>query len=123
MAFGCCSYIAGPRLAVTKLTFLCRPGIGGSFVYGLVFSLGTSAALLLLILSVAVAKANLLYGFMLTLAFGIGRGFPFLVVSAFAGAVTKFTQLTWLRGSIQIVSGLALLFECCYYVKVFIDLQ
>ncbi|MEO5998498.1 MAG: hypothetical protein ABIN89_17210 [Chitinophagaceae bacterium] len=32
------------------------------------------------------------------------------IKSAFAGAVTKFTQLTWLRRSIQIVSGLALLF-------------
>ncbi len=53
----------------------------------------------------------------------IGRGLPFLIVSAFAGAVTKFAQLTWLRRSIQIVSGLALLFVCYYYVKVFIDLQ
>jgi cytochrome c-type biogenesis protein len=57
------------------------------------------------------------------LAFGIGRGLPFLIVSAFAGAVTKFAQLTWLRRSIQIVSGVALLFVCYYYVKVFIDLQ
>ncbi len=113
----------GPRLAVTKLAALRRPGIGGSFVYGLVFSLGTSAAPLLLLLSVAAATANPVYGFILALSFGIGRGLPFLIVSAFAGAVTKFAQLTWLRRSIQIVSGLALLFVCYYYVKVFIDLQ
>jgi cytochrome c-type biogenesis protein len=113
----------GPRLTVTKLSALRRPGIGGSFVYGLVFSLGTSAAPLLLLLSVAAATANPVYGFVLALAFGIGRGLPFLIVSAFAGAVTKFAQLTWLRKSIQIVSGLALLFVCYYYVKVFIDLQ
>jgi cytochrome c-type biogenesis protein len=72
---------------------------------------------------VAAATANPVYGFVLALAFGIGRGLPFLIVSAFAGAVTKFAQLTWLRRSIQIVSGLALLFVCYYYVKVFIDLQ
>jgi len=113
----------GPRMNVTRLASIRKPGVGGSFVYGLVFSLGTSAAPLLLLLSFAAAKANPLYGFMLALAFGIGRGLPFLIVSAFAGAVTKFAQLTWIRKSIQIVSGLALLFVCYYYVKVFIDLQ
>lgn len=113
----------GPRIAVTKLAAIRRPGIGGSFVYGLVFSLGTSAAPLLLLLSVATAIANPIYGFILALAFGIGRGLPFLIVGAFAGAVTKFAQLTWLRKSIQIVSGLALLFVSYYYIKVFIDLQ
>ncbi len=113
----------GPRMNVTRLASIRKPGVGGSFVYGLVFSLGTSAAPLLLLLSFAAAKANPLYGFMLALAFGIGRGLPFLIVSAFACAVTKFAQLTWIRKSIQIVSGLALLFVCYYYVKVFIDLQ
>lgn len=113
----------GPRIQVTKLAALRRPGVGGSFIYGVIFSLGTSAAPLLLLLSVAAATANPFYGFMLALCFGIGRGLPFLVVSLFAGAVTKFAQLTWLRRSIQIVSGLALLFVCYYYVKVFIDLQ
>jgi cytochrome c-type biogenesis protein len=113
----------GPRFTTTKLAALRKPGVGGSFVYGLIFSLGTSAAPLLLLLSVAAATANPFYGFILALAFSFGRGLPFLIVSAFAGAVTKFAQLTWLRRSIQIVSGLALLFVCYYYVKVFIDLQ
>lgn len=111
----------GPRINVSKLAAIRRPGIGGSFVYGLIFSLGTSAAPLLLLLSVAAATANPLYGFMLALAFGIGRGLPFLIVSVFAGAVTKFAQLTWLRRSIQIASGLALLFVSYYYTRTFID--
>ena len=113
----------GPRLTTTKLAAMRKPGIGGSFVYGLIFSLGTSAAPLLLLLSVAAATANPIYGFILALVFAIGRGLPFLIVSAFAGAVTKFAKLTWLRRSIQIVSGLALLYVCYYYVRVFIDLQ
>lgn len=113
----------GLKLNVTRLAALRKPGIGGSFVYGLVFSLGTSAAPLLLLLSVAAANANPFLGFMLALSFGIGRGLPFLIVSVFAGAVTKFAQLTWLRKSIQIVSGIALLFVTYYYIKVFIDLQ
>lgn len=112
-----------PTVQVTKLAALRKPGVAGSFTYGIIFSLGTSAAPLLLLLSVAAAKANPLYGFLLALCFGIGRGLPFLIVSVFAGAVTKFAQLTWLRRSIQIVSGLALLFVCYYYIKVFIDLQ
>ena len=111
----------GPRMNVTKLAAIRRPGVGGSFAYGLIFSLGTSAAPLLLLLSVAAATANPLYGFMLALAFGMGRGLPFLVVSVFAGAVAKFAQLTWLRRSIQIGSGLALLFVCYYYTRTFID--
>jgi cytochrome c-type biogenesis protein len=113
----------GPRFTTTKLAAIRKPGVGGSFVYGLIFSLGTSAAPLLLLLSVAAATANPFYGFLLALSFSIGRGLPFLIVSAFAGAVTKFAQLTWLRKSIQIVSGLALLFVCYYYVRVFIALQ
>lgn len=113
----------GPRLQVTKLAALRRPGVGGSFTYGVIFSLGTSAAPLLLLLSVAAAKANPLYGFLLALCFGIGRGLPFLLVSVFAGAVTKFAQLTWLRRSIQIISGLALMFVAYYYIRVYIDLQ
>ena len=113
----------GPRLTTTKLANMRKPGIGGSFVYGLIFSLGTSAAPLLLLLAVAAVTANPIYGFILALVFAIGRGLPFLVVSAFAGAVTKFAQLTWLRRSIQIVSALALLYVCYYYLRVFIDLQ
>lgn len=41
----------GPRLQVTKLAALRRPGVGGSFTYGVIFSLGTSAAPLLLLLT------------------------------------------------------------------------
>lgn len=113
----------GPRLNVTRLAALRRPGVGGSFVYGLIFSLGTSAAPLLLLLSVAAAKASPFLGFILALSFGIGRGLPFLIVSLFAGAVSKFAQLTWLRKTIQIISAVALLFVGYYYMKVFINLQ
>lgn len=111
----------GPRMNVSKLAAIRRPGIGGSFAYGLIFSLGTSAAPLLLLLSVAAATANPVYGFTLAVAFGIGRGLPFLVVSLFAGAVTKFARLTWLRRSIQLASGMALLFVSYYYTRTFID--
>lgn len=113
----------GPKLKVEQLEKLRKPGLGGSFVYGLIFSLGTSAAPLLLLLSVATATGNPLYGFLLAFSFGIGRGLPFLIVGVFANAVTKFAKLTWLRKSIQILSGIALLFVSYYYARVFINLQ
>ncbi|MBF8961717.1 sulfite exporter TauE/SafE family protein [Pontibacter sp. FD36] len=112
----------GPRLQVTQLAALRKPGISGSFVYGFIFSLGTSAAPLLLLLSVAAAQASPLYGLLLALAFGLGRGLPFLVVGVFAGAVSRLARLTWLRRSIQVVSGCALLIVSIYYTRVFIDL-
>lgn len=111
----------GPYLKVNQLETLRTPGIGGTMLYGSIFSLGTSAAPLLLLLSIAAAKANLWYGLVLALAFGIGRGIPFLIVGLFAGSVAKLAQLSWLKGGIQIVSGLALLFVCYYYLKVYIN--
>ena len=112
----------GPRLKTTKLAAMRKPGISGSFIYGFIFSLGTSAAPLLLLLSIAAATADPFYGLLLALSFGIGRGLPFLLVGLFAGAVTRLAQLAWLRRSLQIISGSALLFVGFYYAKVFVDL-
>lgn len=111
----------GPYLKVTQLETLRTPGIGGTMLYGAIFSLGTSAAPLLLLLSIAAAKANLLYGLTLALAFGIGRGIPFLIVGLVAGSITKLAPWSWLRKSIQIISGLALLFVCWYFVRVYMS--
>jgi cytochrome c-type biogenesis protein len=113
----------GPRLKVSKLAALRKPGIGGSFIYGFIFSLGTSAAPLLLLLSVAAATADPVYGLVLALSFGLGRGLPFLLVGMFAGAVSKLAQLTWLRRTVQFISGSILLFVAFYYGRVFIDLM
>lgn len=112
----------GPRLKIAELESLRKPGIGGSFLYGVVFSLGTSAAPLLLLLSVAAAKANLVYGLMLAFSFGLGRAIPFLMIGFFASAITKLTKLSWLRVSIQWISSAALAFVCFYYIRVYINL-
>jgi cytochrome c-type biogenesis protein len=112
----------GPRMKVDQLAALRKPGVGGTFIYGFIFSLGTSAAPLLLLLTIAAAKASPLYGLALAFAFGLGRGLPFLVVGFFAGAISRLAQLTWLRKAIQIVSGAALLFVSFYYVEAFTNL-
>jgi cytochrome c-type biogenesis protein len=96
-----------------------KPEIGGSFIYGFIFSLGTSAANLLLLLSFAVVKASVIYGLLLAVCFGIGRGLPFLVVGLFLSSVSKLAKLYWLRKSIQILSGTALLYLSFYFFRVF----
>lgn len=110
----------GPYLRIGQLEKLRRPGIGGSFLYGFIFSLGTAAAPLLLLLSFAATKGSIFYGLVLALLFGIGRGLPFLVVGLFANSVSKLAKLSWLRKSIQITSGLALLYLSFYFFRLFI---
>ena len=112
----------GPRLRVKKLASLRRPGLAGTFLYGFIFSLGTSAAPLLLLLTVAAAQARPEYGFMLALAFGIGRGLPFLLAGLFAGALMRLTRLGLWSRAIQVVSGCALMFVSVYYVRTFVAL-
>ncbi|MEX2594105.1 MAG: cytochrome c biogenesis protein CcdA [Anditalea sp.] len=113
----------GPNLKINKLAAMRKPGISGAFIYGFIFSLGTSAAPLLLLLAVAAAQSSPLNGLLLAFAFGLGRGLPFLIVGVFAGAISRLAQLTWLKRSIQVISGGALLFVSFYYANVFVDLM
>jgi cytochrome c-type biogenesis protein len=62
-------------------------------------------------------------GFVLALAFGLGRGLPFLVVGLFAGTVMRLARFTLWRRAIEVVSGCALLFVAFYYARVFIALR
>ncbi|MDQ3414938.1 MAG: thiol:disulfide interchange protein, partial [Verrucomicrobiota bacterium] len=99
----------GPRLRASQLAALRSPGVGGAFFYGFIFSLGTSAAPLLVLLTIAASQAGTAYGVLLSFAFGIGRGLPFLVAALFAGAITRFARIGLWRRSIQTLSGIALL--------------
>ncbi len=113
---------AGPRLPVDRLAGLRRPGLLGTFAYGFIFSLGTSAAPLLLVLTVAAAQHTSGYGALLGVTFGIGRGLPFLLVGLFAGALTRFIRMARWRNVVQILRGSALLFVSGYYAWVFASL-
>jgi len=112
----------GPRLQVDQLAALRRPGLAGSFGYGFIFSLGTSAAPLLLLVTVAATQARPGYGAVLAFAFGLGRGLPFLLVGLFAGALVRLTRIAAWRRAIQAVSGCALLFVSAYYARAFVAL-
>jgi len=113
----------GPRLKASQLAELRRPGLVGAFGYGFIFSLGTSVAPLLLLLSVATATARPESGFLLALAFGVGRGLPFLLVGVLAGVVVRLTRLTLWRRSLQVISGCALLLLAGYYTQTFLALR
>ena len=112
----------GPRLRASQLAALRKPGITGALIYGFVFSLGTSAAPLLVLLTIAASQAGTAYGVLLAFAFGIGRGLPFLLVGVFAGAVMRLARLSTWRRTIQYVSGTALLFVSFYYARAFVAL-
>jgi cytochrome c-type biogenesis protein len=112
----------GPRLKIQRLADLRRPGIGGAFLYGFIFSLGTSAAPLLFLLTVAAAQGRAEYGLLLALAFGIGRGLPFLLVGLFAGLLMRFAALARWRRALQMASGIALLTAAGYYIRAFATL-
>lgn len=109
MALAAAVAFAAPRLKVSRLAELRRPGLAGAFIYGVIFSLGTSVAPLVLLLGVAAAEARPGYGLTLGLSFGLGRGLPFLLLGVFAGALMRLTRLAeWQRG-LQIFSGCMLL--------------
>lgn len=112
----------GPRLSVERLAALRKPGLAGAFSYGFIFSLGTSAAPLLLLMTVAATQANPGYGAVLAFVFGLGRGLPFLLVGLFAGVLIRLTRIAVWRRAIQTVSGCALLFVSVYYARAFIAL-
>ena len=109
----------GPRLRAGQLAGLRKPGVGGSFGYGFIFSLGTSAAPLALLLTVAAATASPVFGVVLALAFGVGRGLPFLLAGLFAGTIARLTRLERWRKPLQIAAGSFLLIVSAYFFRAF----
>ena len=56
------------------------------------------------------------------MAFGVGRGLPFLALGLFVGQLVRFTRLTQWRRELQRASGAALLFVGYYYARAFVAL-
>ncbi|MBI1726308.1 MAG: thiol:disulfide interchange protein [Candidatus Rokubacteria bacterium] len=109
----------GPRFKVSQLAGWRRPGLTGAFGYGFLFSLGTSVAPLLLLLTVSAAKGSPATGLILAFTFGLGRGLPFLLAGVVASAITGFTRLSTWRRTVQVISGCALLLVSGYYANTF----
>lgn len=109
-----------PRLPIDRLTSWRRPGVLGTFGYGLVFSLGTSVAPLLLLLTIAAAEGRSEHGLLLAFIFGLGRGLPFLLAGIAGSAATAFTRLGLWSRAIQVTSAGILLLVSAYYAHVFV---
>lgn len=115
--------LAGPaiRRRVPSPRVMKRGGIGGAFVYGLLYTvatLTTSAGPLVLLLTIAAAMGEPLYGGALSLAYGVGRGAPFLLLGLFAERASGWiSRLDRGRRALEIVSGLALLAVGVYFIN------
>lgn len=111
-----------PRMPFKRLTAWRRPGLIGAFVYGVIFSLGTSVAPLLLLLTVAASTAAPAEGVLMAFVFGLGRGLPFLLTGIAASTLTRLTRLSLWSRPLQIASGIALIFVGGYFVRIYTDL-
>lgn len=113
----------GPQLRryVRKPDIKKRSGPGGAFLYGLFYTVATAttgAGPLLLVLSVVAAVGRPVYGALLSLFYGIGRGLPFLLMGLFAGRIAH-----WLAGVdrarriAEVGSGVALIAMAMYFFR------
>lgn len=96
-----------------------RGGVWGAFLYGLLFAVATitsSAAPLLLLLTAAAAIGQLMYGALISLAYAIGRGLPFLLVGLFAGKLGGWlARMHRARRITEFASGVALVVLAGYF--------
>lgn len=98
-----------------------RGGIAGAFMYGFVYSVATvttSAGPLLLLLTIAAAVGNPLYGAVLSLSYAVGRGMPFLLLGLFAGTVGAWlARIGRARRIAEMVSGVAMIALAVYFIQ------
>ena len=99
-----------------------RAGVPGAFTYGVLFSVATittSAGPLMLLLTVTAAVGRPLYGALLSLAYAVGRGAPFLAFAIFSGRVQRWLdRVERLRRPFEVVSGVALVAVAAYFVRI-----
>lgn len=112
----------GPRFKTNTFKALRKPGIFGTFIYGMIFSVGTSVAPLLLLFGVSSVNGGSQLGLMLSFFFGLGKGLPFLVIALFAGTLTKLTKLENGSALIRYLSSIGLILVSGYYFLTFYNL-
>lgn len=114
---------SGPSLRLPDMAALRRSGLLGAFVYGLVFSLGTPAVSLLLVLTVAAAEHRPAYGALLALGYGVGRGLPFLLLGLCSGVAVRLRCRPSWSCAIRVTTGSLLLVITGYYLWIFMRLS
>lgn len=105
------------RSTASHQVFLTRYGFGAAFVAGMIYSVGTPLAGLLLVLVMATANHRPEYGMLLAFGFGLGRALPFWVTATFVGRLAHRSCSTerWSR-RLRLVGGILLLGVAGYYL-------
>lgn len=126
LGLGAVAVLAGPwvRRRVPDPVVRQRGGRAGAFGYGAAYSVATitsSAGPLLLLLTVAAAVGRPVYGALLSFAFAMGRGLPFLALGYGAEHGSKrlgglLARLDRGRRPVELLSGIALLGMTGYFV-------
>ena len=126
LGLGAVTVLASPwvRRRVPDPVIRQRGGLVGAFGYGAAYSIATittSGGPLLLLLTVAAAVGQFTYGALLSFAFAVGRGLPFLALGYGVEQGNRRLRI-WLerldrgRRTAEIATGLALLVMAGYFL-------
>lgn len=112
--------LASPRIGRShRHARVPRWGIPGAFIYGCIYSFAavtTSAGPLMLLLTLAAAVGRPGWGALLSLAYAVGRGLPFVFIGVFAGAAARWAvRMRHSQRVIEVASAVALFAAAVYF--------
>jgi len=94
-------------------------GLGGSYLLGLVMGLVGSQCgtpILLVILSLAMASGQWLYGATLLFIYALGRGIPIILVGTFTGLITHIESFAKWNNIMEKIAGIIIIIMGIYFV-------
>jgi cytochrome c-type biogenesis protein len=94
-------------------------GLGGSYILGLVMGLVGSQCgtpILLVILSLAMASGQWLYGATLLFIYALGRGIPIILVGTFTGLITHMETFAKWNNIMEKAAGVMIIIMGGYFV-------
>ena len=96
-------------------------GLGGSYLLGLVMGLVGSQCgtpILLVILSLAMASGQWLYGATLLFVYALGRGIPIILVGTFTGLITRMDSFAKWNNIMEKVAGVIIIVVGVYFAYI-----
>ncbi len=96
-------------------------GLGGSYFLGLVIGLVGSQCgtpILLVILSLAMASGQWLYGATLLFVYALGRGIPIILVGTFTGLITRMDSFAKWNNIMEKIAGIIIIIVGGYFAYI-----
>jgi len=96
-------------------------GLGGSYLLGLVMGLVGSQCgtpILLVILSLAMASGQWLYGATLLFVYALGRGIPIILVGTFTGLITRMDSFAKWNNIMEKIAGIIIIVVGSYFAYI-----